>query len=51
MHTTTTHEKAHGCNPAGFQNDTTNGVDFPRQRMKVKPLQRWQHALHWLATP
>lgn len=29
MHTTTTHEKAHGCNPAGFQNDTTNGVDFP----------------------
>ena len=26
---TTTHEKAHGCDPVGFQNDTTNNVDFP----------------------
>ncbi len=29
MHYTTTHEKAHGCDPVGFQNDTTNGADFP----------------------
>ena len=29
MHITTTNEKAHGCDPVGFQNDTTNGADFP----------------------
>ena len=29
MHTTTTNEKAHGCDPVGFQNDTTNDVNFP----------------------
>ena len=29
MHTDTTHEKAHGCDPVGFQNDTTNSIDFP----------------------
>jgi hypothetical protein len=27
--TTTTHEKAHGCDPVGFQNDTTNKLNFP----------------------
>ena len=25
---TTTNEKAHGCDPVGFQNDTTNGANF-----------------------
>ena len=29
MHTTTTNEKAHGCDPVGFQNDTTDGLNFP----------------------
>ena len=28
MHYTTTHEKAHGCDPVDFQNDTTTGADF-----------------------
>ena len=28
MHTTTTHEKAHGCDPVGFPNDATNGANF-----------------------
>ena len=27
--TTTTHEKAHGCDPVGFQNDTTDGLNLP----------------------
>ena len=25
---TTTHERAHGCDPVSFQNDTTNDFDF-----------------------
>ena len=25
---TNTHEKAHGCDPVGFQNDTTNDLNF-----------------------
>ena len=29
MHTTTPMKKAHGCDPVGFQNDTTTGADFP----------------------
>ena len=28
MTLTTTHEKAHGCDPVGFQNDTTNDLNF-----------------------
>ena len=31
MHTNTTHEKAHGCDPVGFQNDTTISTDFPTE--------------------
>ena len=27
--TTTNHEKAHGCDPVGFQNDTINSIDVP----------------------
>ena len=29
MTLTTTHEKAHGCDPVGFQNDTTDNLNFP----------------------
>ena len=29
MHTDTTHEKAHSCDPVGFQNDTINSIDVP----------------------
>ena len=37
MHTTTTsHEKAHGCDPVGFQNDTTNDVNFPTAEREGK---------------
>lgn len=35
MHTTT-HEKAHGCDLVGFQNDTTNGADFPTAEREGK---------------
>ena len=28
MHSTT-EEKAHGCDPVGFQNNTTNALNFP----------------------
>ena len=35
MHTTT-NEKAHGCDPVGFQNDTTNGVNFPTAEREGK---------------
>ena len=35
MHTTT-NEKAHGCDPVGFQNDTTNGVNFPTGQREGK---------------
>ena len=27
--TTITHEKPHGCDPVGFQNDTTNKLNIP----------------------
>ena len=33
---TTTHEKAHGCDPVGFQNDTTNDVNFPTAEREGK---------------
>ena len=36
MHTTTAHEKAHGCDPVGFQNDITNGTDFPTAEREGK---------------
>ena len=33
MTPTTTHEKAHGCDPVSFQNNTTDGLNFlTRQR-------------------
>ena len=35
MHTTT-NEKAHGCDPVGFQNYTTNGVNFPTAEREGK---------------
>ena len=35
MHTTT-HEKAHGCDPVGFQNDTTNKLYFPTGQREGK---------------
>ena len=34
--TTTTHEKAHGCDPVGFQNDTTNKLNFPTGQREGK---------------
>jgi hypothetical protein len=36
MHTNNTHEKAHGCDPVGFQNDTTNDLDFPTGQREGK---------------
>ena len=36
MHTDTTHEKAHGCDPVGFQNDTTNDLNFPTGQREGK---------------
>ena len=33
---TTTHEKAHGCDPVGFQNDTTNDPNFPTGQREGK---------------
>ena len=33
---TNTHEKAHGCNPVGFQNDTTNDLSFPTGQREGK---------------
>ena len=33
---TTTHEKAHGCDPVGFQKDTTNNLDFPTGQREGK---------------
>ena len=35
MHTTA-HEKAHGCDPVGFQNDTTNDLNFPTGQREGK---------------
>ena len=32
----TTHKKAHGCDPVGFQNDTTNNLDFPTGQREGK---------------
>ena len=34
--TTTTHEKAHGCDPVGFQNDTTDKLNFPTGQVEGK---------------
>ena len=34
--TTTTHEKAHGCDPVGFQNDTTDKCNFPTGQREGK---------------
>jgi len=36
MTRTTTHEKAHGCDPVGFQNDTTNDLNFPTGQREGK---------------
>ena len=36
MTDTHTNEKAHGCNPVGFQNDSTNGLDFPTAEREGK---------------
>ena len=36
MTPTTTHEKARGCDPVGFQNDTTNGLNFPTGQREGK---------------
>ena len=36
MHTDTTHEKAHGCDPVGFQNDTTDKLNFPTGQVEGK---------------
>ena len=33
---TTTHEKAHGCDPVGFQNDTINDLNFPTGQREGK---------------
>ena len=33
---TTIHEKAHGCDPVGFQNDTTNDLNFPTGQREGK---------------
>ena len=34
--TTTTNKKAHGCDPVGFQNDTTNYLNFPTAEREGK---------------
>ena len=36
MTDTHSHEKAHGCDPVGFQNDTTNGLNFPTAEREGK---------------
>ena len=36
MTLTTTHEKAHGCDPVSFQNDTTNDLNFPTGQREGK---------------
>ena len=36
MTLTTTHEKAHCCDPVGFQNDTTNDLSFPTGQREGK---------------
>lgn len=33
---TTIHEKAHGCDPVSFQNDTTNDLNFPTGQREGK---------------
>ena len=33
---TTTNEKAHGCDPVGFQNDPTDNLDFPTEQREGK---------------
>lgn len=33
---TNTHEKAYGCDPVGFQYDTTNSFDFPTAEREGK---------------
>ena len=40
MTQTTTIEKAHGCDPVGFQNDTTNSLDFPTAAQEGKAFAR-----------
>ena len=34
--TITTHEKAHGYDPVGFQNDTTDKLNFPTGQVEGK---------------
>ena len=36
MTLTTIHEKAHGCDPVSFQNDTTNSLNFPTGQREGK---------------
>ena len=36
MTPTTTHEKAHGCDPVSFQNNTTDDVNFPTGQREGK---------------
>ena len=33
---TNTHEKAHGCDPVSFQDDTTNDLNFPTAEREGK---------------
>ena len=34
--TPTTHEKAHGCDPVGFPDNTPNNLDFPTRQREGK---------------
>ena len=36
MTPTTTHEKAHGCDPVSFQNNTTDDLNFPTGQREGK---------------
>ena len=36
MTPTTTHEKAHGCDPVSFQNNTTDGLNIPTRQREGK---------------
>ena len=36
MTPTTTHEKAHGCDPVSFQNNTTDDMNFPTGQREGK---------------
>lgn len=40
MHTNTPIEKAHGCDPVSFQDNTTNDLDFPTGQREGKAFDR-----------